>query len=376
VGAFDELLARLTADHFSGWDPYDALSSPLLGRLAYTAVLRRASVQMLKRSPVNLRRLLLVARQPHTKGLALAVSACAAFARSRFGRDEAATAVGLARPLADRAIRVEPGIGWGYDFDVQTRWGHYRRGEPNAVATAFCGHALLDAAALTEQDDLREAARAAVAFCCSALLVDRDGECYFAYHPAGRIPIHNANMLVAGFVARAGDEAAVSVAQRAVDFTVARQRRDGSWPYGERAGLEWVDGFHTAYVLDDLRRWYAATGAKPVQNALERGLSFYLGHLIDSDGAARALPESRHPVDIHGCATAITVLSRLRRFDVRALPTASHVLDWTLGHMRRRDGHFAFQQHRWWRNNVSYVRWSDAHMLLALATFAEALDDS
>ena len=376
MGAFDELLARLTADHFSGSDPYDALSSPLLGRLAYTAVLRRTVIQMLKRSPVNLRPLLLVDEQPHTKSLALAVSACAAFARSQFGRDEAATALSLARSLADRAIRVESGIGWGYDFDVQTRWGYYRRGEPNAVATAFSGHALLDAAELAQQQaDLRESARAAVAFSCSVLLVDREGECYFAYHPGGRVPIHNANMLVAGLVARTGDSAALSVAQRAVDFTVARQRRDGSWPYGEGNGLAWVDGFHTAYVLDDLSRWHAATGAQPVRKALERGLSFYLDHLVDSDGAARALPESRYPVDIHACATAITVLSRLRDFDTRALPTAGRVLTWTLEHMRRRDGRFAFQQHKWWRNNVSYVRWSDAHMLLALATFAEAVDD-
>jgi hypothetical protein len=180
---------------------------------------------------------------------------------------------------------------------------------------------------------------------------------------------------VAGLVARTRGVAAMSLAERAVAFTVARQRKDGSWPYGEGAGLTWVDGFHTAYVLDNLSRWHEATGAESVRKALERGLRFYLDRLIDSDGAARATPASRYPVDIHACATAITVLSRLRRFDHGALPAAARILDWTLEHMRRRDGRFAFQQHRRWRNAIPYVRWSDGHMLLALASFAEALDD-
>jgi hypothetical protein len=324
---------------------------------------------------VNLRRLLLVPQQPHTKGLALAASACAAFARSQFGREESAIAVELARQLNSRAIRTDSGAGWAYDFDVQTRWGHYRCGQPNAVATVFAAHALLDAAELADETDLRNAAEAAVAFCCSDLLVDRDGERFFAYHPGGAVPIHNANLLVAGLVARTRDVAAMSVAERAVAFTVARQQNDGSWPYGEGAGLSWVDGFHTAYVLDDLNRWHEATGAESVRTALEKGLRFYLDRLIDSDGAARATPASRYPVDIHACATAITVLSRLRRFDDGALPAAACVLDWTLMHMRRRDGRFAFQQHRRWRNAIPYVRWSDGHMLLALATVAEALDE-
>ena len=46
----------------------------------------------------------------------------------------------------ERAIERPGGIGWGYDFPVQLRWGSYEPGQPNAVGTAFAGHALLDVA--------------------------------------------------------------------------------------------------------------------------------------------------------------------------------------------------------------------------------------
>jgi hypothetical protein len=56
----------------------------------------------------------------------------------------------------------------------------------------------------------------------------------------------------------------------------------------------------------------------------------------------------------------------------RATQVAAQVLGWTLANMKRRDGRFAFQRHRLFRNSISYIRWNDAHMLLALATCLEA----
>jgi hypothetical protein len=141
---------------FVGWDPYDALASPVVGRLARTRFLRRAAIQTLKRSPLNARPLLRIPRQEHTKATALLVSAYARLARLEPDEHYAELAATLARRLADRAVRIGDAAGWGYDFDVQTRWGHYRRGEPNAVATAFSAHALMDAAELAADERLRD----------------------------------------------------------------------------------------------------------------------------------------------------------------------------------------------------------------------------
>ena len=305
----------------------------------------------------------------HTKGLALCVSAYASIAsRGEPGARE--LALGLADELLERALRSEDGLGWGYDFDVQTRWGYYRVGTPNAVVTAFVVHALLDANELDDGDRFLEAAQSAAAYACARLATEQGGDVFFAYFAGSRVPIHNASLLVASMIARCvedPDSEPRRLAGRAITYALERQRPDGGWPYGEGKGLEWVDGFHTAYVLRDLDRWRTYSADPDVEGALGPGLDLYLTRLIDPDGAPRASLGSRYPVDIHACGTAISVLSRLAYFDPRARPAAIRVFEWTVANMLRADGQFAFQRHHRWRNSTPYIRWGSGHMLLGLA---------
>jgi hypothetical protein len=356
--AADELSAALEREGFAGHDPWDGLLSPALAALARGRAGRLLAVNALKRSPLDLRRPLGVPRRRFAKALALLASAYARL------EPDGGRARELAVELAALGIRYGDGVGYGYEFDVETRWGSYPAGTPNAVVTAFAGHAFLDAG------DFEPRVEEVLAFARSSLLRERDGERFYAYHPGTEVAIHNASLLVAGLAARAGagDERDAD----AVAFTLARQREDGSWPYGEEPRLGWVDGYHSAYVLDALRLW-AATGREPaVDDALARGLDFFLARLVDPDGAPRATAASRYPLDTHAAATAISTLTRLG--DERAASTAGRVLDWTLAHMRRADGRFAYRRGRLLRNSVPYVRWSDAHMLLALAVYLEAAD--
>jgi hypothetical protein len=354
---------------FAGWDPYDALSADWLRAITPTPLLRRAAIQSLKRAPLNLRPLLGVEPLRHTKGLALCVSAYARMAHTGLDPDAGSLVDQLATKLIDRAVASDDGLGWGYDFDVQTRWGYYRCGEPNAVVTAFVAHALLDAAELHDNDRFLQAAQQAVAYACSRLAVPQGEESFFAYFAGSTVPIHNASLLLASLIARASepDSGRHGLAEAAVAYSLRHQQPDGSWRYGEAPGLEWVDGFHTAYLLQDLDRWHTHAEEPAVEDAIRRGLDTYISRLIDPDGAPRASLASRYPIDIHACATAISALSRLAAWDERARPTATRVLDWTLANLSRPDGLFAFQRHRRWRDSRTFFRWGNAHMLLALA---------
>lgn len=350
------LAVALERAHFAGYDPYDALSSPALRAVCRTPLMRRAAIQSLRRSPLNVRPLLGIRPRRHLKGIALLGSAYA-----RLGQPDRAAE--LAAEVAERAVPAAGGAGWGYDFDVETRWGGYAAGQPNAVVTVFAAASLLDA------DSDSDLPRRALAFAESGLRVEGAG--HFAYYAGSSLLIHNANLLVAGLFARCGEGGRES-ARAAVQATLERQRADGSWPYGEDAGLEWIDGFHTAYVLTSLADWHQhAPDGEAARPALERGLDLYLTRLIDADGAPRASLASRRPLDIHAASTAIGTLSRLRCYDERALPAAERVLAWTLGNMVRYDGRFAHRRGRLVRDATPYLRWNDAHMLLALATYLE-----
>jgi hypothetical protein len=369
------LSAALEAIDFEGWDPYDALSSPLLRAAGRTPLARQAAIQSFKRLPVNLRPLVGMRPRRHTKALALCVSAYALLARLPGFDQSRALVDALADDLARRAVTDGRGVGWAYDFDVQTRWGFYPAGRPNAVVTAFAIHALFDAAALPDADPrFEELAEAACRGALETLLVTTPEGRYFGYYEGSGTPIHNANLLVASAVARcteAGSGGSDAV-RSAVPFTISHQRPNGSWPYGEGRGLGWVDGYHTAYNLVSLARCLETVEDPGVEAAVDRGLAFYIDRLFEPSGAPRATVDRLYPIDIHGASSAIWALATLRHRSSDALPLAERVLDWTLAHMQREDGRYAFQLHARHRNSIPYVRWSDAHMLLALASLADA----
>jgi hypothetical protein len=365
------LATAVENEQFSGWDPYDALSSALVRRVARGRLLRQVAIQAVKALPINPRPLLAVPSQQHTKGLALFVSAYRRLAELGPDTHARTVALELAERLAQRALPMGDGVGWGYDFDVQTRWGYYKRGEPNAVVSAFAAQALLDADELSPKGGFRSLAEEALAYASEQLLVERQDGRFFAYFAGSKTPIHNANLLIASLFARCGEGASeqLGAAHDAVEYSLRCQRPDGSWPYAEGMSLRWVDGYHTAYVLRSLAWWEGRAGAPPVREALLSGLDLYLTRLIDRDGAARATLRLRYPLDIHAGASAVWMLSELADYDDRAFSTAARVLDWILDNMQRPDDRFAFQRRRLFRNSVPYIRWSDGHMLLALATY-------
>src|SRR5436190_2436716 len=239
-----------------GPDPYEGLNAARFRAFARTALGKRLLIQAVKRSPVDLRRPLGIPAGHNAMALAHVVSA---YARSHF------VAPDERRRRLDRAVRLLTGLAldgydtpcWGYHFDVQTRVFFYPRTTPNTIATSFAGLALLDAYETTGDERLLDLAAGAAEFFVRHVPQTEDGEgAFFGYLPGDRSPIHNANVLACALLARVArlrdDERLRDAVRAGLAWCVARQRPDGSWPYGEREDLAWVDGFHTGYVLVSL----------------------------------------------------------------------------------------------------------------------------
>jgi hypothetical protein len=175
-------------------------------------------------------------------------------------------------------------------------------------------------------------------------------------------------MLVCALLARlsghTGDDRLRAAAAAGAAYTVAHQRPDGSWPYGELPHLDWVDNFHTGYVLECLWICRDTGEAGP---ALERGLDYYRDALFLEDGTPKYKPDSTYPVDSQCVAQAIQTFAR-----TGLLEDAWRTFDFAQRRMRGRDGLFAFQRRRLWTNRTPHVRWTVAPMMLALAHLLEA----
>ena len=345
------------ARDWRGYDPYDALNSPIAPLLTLGSGFgRRLLTQALKLSPLNLRPLLGIKPAWNAKAVALVASA---YVRLAAAGDE------TARPHAARWLDWleenhsggDFGLAWGYHFPVQTRFFPYDSGVPNTIATAFAAHAFLDARDLLGDERRGEVARSAAQFLVGRLLRDEPGGAYFRYLPGEDELVHNANLLACGVLARAGVE---HDARNPLVSSLVAQRADGSWPYSERAGGDWVDNFHTSYVLESLA--HCRTLDPAVVPALERGIGYWRRELFLPDGTPKYTPTRLFPVDAHCYASAIDAWVALG--DVMEARRLAQLL---VGRMQDPAGFIWFQRRRFLTNRVPFVRWTTAPSFRALA---------
>jgi len=379
--AFDDLLAWCRAHDFAGYDPFDALNSRVfqLTPLYQSRTARLIWTQAIKRFPLNLRPLALVPPQQNSKGLALFALA----ALSTYRRLKTVEAETDARALLDELwharIQGYKGAAWGYNFAWQSRNFFAPHGTPMIVPTAFAARALVEARQVFGDDSYLEKARSSCDFILNDLkrTIDTKDEVCFSYSPSDSTQIFNASLLAAETLASVealtGETAFCDLALRAARYVVHRQGEDGSWAYGAEAGQQWIDNFHSAYVLLSLRRiTKSCVGANAeLKNALQRGLTFWRERFFLADGWPKYYHDSLYPADAHAAATAIITLLEFRELDSGALPLAETIAAWTIRNLRDARGFFYYQRRRLYTVHTPYMRWTQGWMLYALARLLE-----
>lgn len=367
IAAGRSLIESAAVAGWRGPDPYDGLLHPWPALLRGGPRRRQAIVQLHARSPLDLRRLYRRSSHPRiAKALALFADASLTLDGIRPDaelREKAQWALALA--LEDRSA----GDAWGYPFDVQTRWSFYPAGSPNVVVTAFAGCALANAARRLSDPRLAKRAGEAATWTLTRSFNSDLGT--FSYHEHSDTVIHNANLLGAKLVwgQLREDPAAGEAVKSALDRTLAAQRADGTWPYGEGPGLEWNDSFHTGFVLGALVELLDVDPA--VYDALARGSAAYAELFFGPQGQAQLWPSRPYPEDAHAAGTALSTLSRLSSLGLidRSLldRVAARVVSSTVV-----DGHAIWRRGRWASRRIPYMRWCDAHVACGLADAAQA----
>lgn len=374
TGATLKLLAYCRKNDWAGYDPYDALNSRVFKAFPFLnfRLARLVLTQGVKRCPVNLRPLLLVPKSPNPKGIALFLSAL-----TRLARSGVAEAPGMTGPMAAKLLSSrssdKPYSCWGYNFDWQQRTDLVPKSSPNIICSSFAGNALLDAHELTPEPAWLGAAVSAADFILDVLFW-RDGvsKACFSYTLVGRDEVHNANLLGAAFLCRVaritGKKRYLEPALDAARYSTGRQHADGSWDYGEAPTQHWIDNFHTGFNLVALRRIRDYTGTTEFDSSVRQGFEFYKSHFFREDGAPRYFHNATYPIDIHSVAQSLITLTEFHDFGEDNRSLAHAVLGWALANMWDRRSFFYFQMHPHYTVRTSFMRWSQAWMLLALAT--------
>ena len=373
--AVSKLLAYCRAEDWAGYDPYDALNSRLFSIFPFlnSRWPRLILTQGMKRSPVNVRSLFGIPKTQNPKALGLFLSAFTKLSETDLPDRDQLIHLMIDRLETLRSAGTDYSC-WGYSFPWQMRKGVVPAGAPNLVCTTFAANGLLDAYDQTGEARCLSMAASAAEYILNELYWTDGGAVHsFAYPlPSVRIEVYNANFLAAALLCRVGritGEAkfmgpALAAARRAV----ARQKQDGSWEYGAGTKQRWIDNFHTGFNLGALRDigFYAQTSE--FDSSLRRGFGFYRTHFVREDGAPKYFHDRTYPIDAHCVAQSIITLTEFQDFDPSSLASADKVLQWAMRHMWDERGFFYYRVLRLATIRTSYMRWTQAWMLLALAT--------
>jgi hypothetical protein len=368
------------AQGFRGWDPHDALRSPLLRDLTFgNRYLGIIWLQLLRRSPINLRPLLGVPKGYNPKGIGLFLGS---YLRKWQCTGDPAHARRVAQ-FADwlwqhRSVGYS-GACWGYNFDWPNRGFFAPAGTPTIVNTTSIVRELLlvhQAIATGEVPALGVDPLTIARSACDFLLGDLHrlepvpDELCFSYTPLDRRYIHNASLLGASVLAEVGaatGEAHLGeIALAAARYSARRQQPDGSWRYGEGLADGWIDNFHTGFVLVCLKQLGDRLEAPELYEPVERGYRFWKTRFFEADGAPKYYPTKRYPIDAHSAAQAILTFLAFADRDTEARCQAERIAGWAIEHLQDPAGFFHYQIHARYRIKIPYIRWSQAWMQRAL----------
>ena len=372
------LLNYCRDNDWAGYDPYDALNSRIFARtpFAKSRICRIAITQILKRLPINIRPLLRISKEQNPKALALFLESSVKLARLGLLDPEDLVEKMIERLVALRS-QDTPYWCWGYSFPWQTRKPLVPRATPNLVCTVFVANALLEAFEATRDQRCLDMAASAAEYIYNELYWTEGDTCAgFSYPlPALKSRTHNANFLGAALFCRiyhyTGEKKFLEPALTVTRYSASRQQQDGSWDYGEHSTQRWVDNFHTGYNLCALQAINKYLGTSEFESNIRKGYAFYLNHFFREDGAPKYFHNRTYPIDVHSVAQSLITLTSLKDLDERSVGQAIAVFNWSMTHLWSNKGYFYYHIQPFFKNRISYMRWSQAWMLLALTYLLE-----
>jgi hypothetical protein len=267
---------------------------------------------------------------------------------------------------------------WGYPFDWVTIRGTIKEGTPLITTVPYVYEAFKQAYQLDGEDKwfqiMRSIAQHGLRDYKDIETSPTASTCSYTPDPKDSLSVVNANAYRAFLLTSAAldfsDEQYRRVAERNLNFVLEAQNPDGSWYYANDGKRDFVDHFHTCFVLKALAKIEMLTGDARCTSAIEKGIGYYVKKLFDERGipkpfsrAPRLIVYRRELYDFAECINLATLLrGRFPELDRVVSITVDHVLaDW-----QKPDGSFRSRRLLLGWDNVPMHRWAQAQIFRSL----------
>jgi len=269
---------------------------------------------------------------------------------------------------------------WGYPFDWVTRAGTIKAGTPLITTTPYVYEAFLQLYQLEEREEWKEILQSIAQHACEDIkefrTSDRASCCsYTPFDDVGGVvnaSAYRAFLLTSAAQVFSNDDYAQR-AKRNLNFVLDTQQADGSWYYAMDQVRDFVDHYHTCFVMKALAKIQQLTRDERIRSALEKGVNYYLRNLFDVDGLPK--PFSRAPRltvykrELYDCAECINLCLLLRREFPELEQTLHRVVQHILDCWIKSDGSFRSRLLHFSWDNVPMHRWAQSQMFRSLAYY-------
>ncbi len=268
--------------------------------------------------------------------------------------------------------------GWGYPFDWETRTGTMKACTPLVTTVPYVYEAFAQVYSIDKDERWLNVMRSIAEHALSSYhdFETRPGVASCAYSPAPDAPnaVVNASAYRAFLLTKAAiefrDDRYLTTANRNLNFVLGSQNEDGSWYYSTDGGRDFVDHFHTCFVLKALAKIEQLTGSPACRAAIQRGVDYYVHNLFDESGlpkpfskAPRLTVYRRELYDYAECINLAVLL--YGRF-----PELDNILDQVLQDLfarwHKQDGSFRSRELMLGWDNVPMHRWAQAQLFRSL----------
>lgn len=304
--------------------------------------------------------------------------------RCRYHAEDLEQARNLTAALMDQAISGYSGPAWGYPFDWQTNRGLWKEGTPFMTVTPYAFEAFLALGNLTGESKYLDTARSIGEFVLKDLPETDmgDGSAASAYSPFDNTLIINPSAYRAFVLSECGflfnNKDCLWKADRFIRFILKSQRSDGSWPYGLGEKDDFIDHFHTCFVLKNLYKYYLRYPNPTLYLAIQTGYRFYADNLFYHNGCPKPFFKSPRfktlMYNLYDFSEAILLGVLLRNEVDGAWEMSKHVCERMIEKFQTPEGHFTTSFNRLGLvNHVPYLRWGQSEAFQAMTAMLEAL---
>jgi len=267
---------------------------------------------------------------------------------------------------------------WGYPFNWETRGGTIKAWTPYITTLPYAYEAFRDVYQIDGNPQWLEIMQS---IAMHGLEDYRDYEtsplastCCYSPGPDNSSGVVNASAYRAFLLTAASldfsDQEYRKVADRNLNFVLESQNPNGSWYYSMDNKRDFVDHFHTCFVLKALAKIEQLTGSADCRGAIEQGVKYYTANLFDAEGLPK--PFSKPPrltvyrrelYDYAECINLATLLQGRFQELGRILTV---VLDDLFSRWQKADGSFRARELLVGWDNVPMHRWAQSQLFRSL----------